>query len=301
MSKLIELAVQRLEQLRSSGVAMPGLDTRGGATGKTPSQPRLPSSGQRREQPVSTASAISKVIDLDRVAMKAAHLHVPGGEPSPQTEQFRLMKRPLIRNVAALKEQGQSRSNLIMVTSALAGEGKSFTAANLAISIASELDHTVLLVDSDVARPSLPRLLGFRPGEGLLDVLEGKSVLADVLLKTDIEKLSILPSGSPRPRATELLASEAMRGLLDEIAGRYPDRIVVFDSPPLLLTTEAGELAAHMGQIVVVVQADRTPQADVERALGLIADHPVRLLMLNQVHAKMMQGPGYGYAYGHVY
>ncbi len=300
MSKLIELAVQRLEQLRSSGVAVSRLEPAGAtAPGKLPQAhaPRPP----RQVPPVAADHATSKAIELDRAAMKAAHVHVPGGEPTAQTEQFRMMKRPLIRNVAALKEQGQGRPNLIMVTSSLAGEGKSFTAANLAISIASELDHRVLLVDADVARPSLPRLLGFKSDGGLLDVLEGRAKLPDVLLKTDIDKLTILPSGAPRARATELLASETMRGLLDEIATRYADRIVVFDSPPLLLTTEAGELAAHMGQIVVVVQADRTPQADVERALGLIADHPVRLLMLNQVHAKMMQGPGYGYAYGHVY
>lgn len=300
MSKLIELAVQRLEQLRSSGVVVSGLDSAGAPTPGKPPQPRSPNPTQRLAPPV-VAQTVSKAIELDRTAMKAAHIHAPGGESTPQTEQFRMMKRPLIRNVAALREQGQGRPNLIMVTSALAGEGKSFAAANLAISIASELDHTVLLVDADVARPSLPRLFGFRPGEGLLDVLERKAALSDVMLKTDIDKLTILPSGAPRPRATELLASDAMRSMLDEIATRYADRIVVFDSPPLLLTTEAGELAAHMGQIVIVVQADRTPQADVERALGLIAEHPVRLLMLNQVHAKMMQGPGYGYPYGHVY
>jgi protein-tyrosine kinase len=167
------------------------------------------------------------------------------------------------------------------------------------MSIASEVDHTVLLVDADVARPSLPRLLGFRPGLGLLDVLEGSASLPDALLKTNVEKLTILPSGEPRARATELLASDAMRKLLDEMAERYPDRMVIFDSPPLLLTTEASVLAADMGQIVMVIQADRTPQADVERALACIANHPVRLLVLNQVHSKMMHGPGYGYSYGH--
>lgn len=296
MSKLIELAVQRLEQLRSSGIAVSGLHA---ATTLTPGKPPAQRTSRPPLASAPAPEATSKQVQLDATAMKAAHVHAPGDESCPQAEQFRMMKRPLIRNAAALKEQGQSRPNLIMVTSALAGEGKSFTAANLAMSIASEVDHSVLLVDADVARPSLPRLLGFRADAGLLDVLEGRAMLADVLLKTDIDKLTVLPSGAPRPRATELLASETMRSLLDEISTRYPDRIAIFDSPPLLLTTEACELAAHMGQIVVVVQADRTPQVDVERAIGLIADHPVRLLMLNRVHPKMMQGPGYGYGYGY--
>jgi len=294
MSKLIELAVQRLEQLRSSGVAVAGQHVPSAATQGKPTQQRVPNATR-----ASTPAATSKQIQLDAAALKAAYVQVPGSDPCPQAEQFRLMKRPLIRNAASLKEQGQGHPNLIMVTSALDGEGKSFAAANLAMSIASEVDHRVLLVDADVARPSLPRLLGFRPDAGLLDALEGKATLPDLLLKTDIDKLTILPSGAPRARMTELLASETMHSLLDEIATRYPDRIAIFDSPPLLLTTESSELATHMGQIVVVVQADRTPQDDVERALGLIADHPVRLLVLNRVHSRMMQGPGHGYGYGY--
>jgi exopolysaccharide/PEP-CTERM locus tyrosine autokinase len=165
--------------------------------------------------------------------------------------------------------------------------------------MATELDYTVLLVDADVARPSLARMLGFEPHEGLLDVLEERVALQDVLLKTNIEKLALLPSGAPRPRATELLASESMRDLLDEMANRYPDRIVLFDSPPLLLTTEASVLASHMGQIVVVVRADNTPQAAVQRALASIASHPVKLMVLNQVHDKMLKGSGFGYGYAY--
>ena len=128
-----------------------------------------------------------------------------------------------------------NHGNLIMVTSALVGEGKSFTSVNLAMSIAMELDNTVMLVDADVARPSVLRMLGLPPGPGLLDLLEGKTDMPSVLLKTNIDKLTILPSGTPHPQATELLASDAMRVLLDDMASRYPDRIIVFDSPPLLL------------------------------------------------------------------
>eukprot|EP01035_Chromulina_nebulosa_P058100 gene58100-79578_t len=113
----------------------------------------------------------------------------------------------------------------------------------------------VLLVDADVARPSLRQALGLAAGPGLLDLLiDRKTHMSDVLLRTNVDKLSVLLSGTPHPRATELLASDAMTSLIEEMGRRYPDRIIIFDSPPLLLTTEARVLATHMGQIIVVVQ-----------------------------------------------
>ena len=193
-----------------------------------------------------------------------------------------------------------------MVTSAVAGEGKSFTAINLAMSIAAELDHTVMLVDADFARPSLPGMLGVEDGPGLLDVLEGTAQMSDVLLRTNIDKLTFLRSGTPHPKATELLASESMRRLLDEISRRYTDRIVVFDSPPLLLTTEARALAMYMGQIVFVVRAGKTLQSAVEHALATIEACPTKMLLLNQVRPEKHSiygeyGLGYGYGYGYGY
>ena len=192
-----------------------------------------------------------------------------------------------------------ANGNLIMVTSAIAGEGKSFTAINLALSIATELDNTVMLVDADVARPSVLRVLGLPPSPGLLDLVLDESIdMSSVLLKTNIDKLSILPSGTPHERATELLASDAMIRLLKNVASRYPDRIVIFDSPPLLLTTEARVLASHMGQIVMVVRAETTLQADVQNALSAIHSCPVKLLVLNQARTASNGGYGYGYGYG---
>jgi exopolysaccharide/PEP-CTERM locus tyrosine autokinase len=191
--------------------------------------------------------------------------------------------------------------NLIMVTSALPGEGKTFTAINLAMSIAAELDNTVMLVDADVARPSVLRTLGLPAGPGLLDVLEHQVDMSSVLLRTNIEKLTVLPSGDPHPRATELLASDAMRDLLDDMATRYADRIIIFDSPPLLLTTEARVLATHMGQIVVVVQAERTLQNDVQHALATIESCPVKMMVLNKAQSETAGRYGYGYGYGYDY
>ncbi len=235
---------------------------------------------------------------MDLAAIAAAGLIAPNAARSALSDQFRVIKRPLISNAVAQGAAALKHGNLIMVTSALAGEGKTFTSINLAMSIAAEMDRTVMLVDADVARPSVLRTLGLPPGPGLLEILEGKAEVADALLKTNVDKLSILPSGSPHAKATELLASEAMSKLLDDMATRYPDRIIIFDSPPLLLTTESRVLATHMGQIVMVVQAGRTLQSDVQHALSTIESCPVRLMVLNKARTDGPGGYGYGYGYG---
>jgi Mrp family chromosome partitioning ATPase len=134
----------------------------------------------------------------------------------------------------------------------------------------------------------------------LLDVLHENSVdISSVLLRTNIEKLSILPSGTPHTRATELLASDTMIRLLDDMASRYSDRIIVFDSPPLLLTTEARVLATHMGQVIIVVNAENTSQAAVKQAIATIDSCPLKMMMLNQVRTSQNDGYGYGYGYGY--
>ena len=181
-----------------------------------------------------------------------------------------------------------------MVTSALPGEGKTFCAINLAISIALEMDRTVLLVDADVAKPSVPQALGLEADKGLMDVLLDRRVdLADVLWKTDIGRLTLLPVGTAHKHATELLASDAMRGLLHEMAERYHDRIIIFDSPPLLAASEAGVLASQMGQIVVVVESGKTSEAALKDALGRIDSSRVAGLLLNKG-----ESPSLGYGYG---
>jgi protein-tyrosine kinase len=159
-----------------------------------------------------------------------------------------------------------------------------------------------MLVDADVARPSVLQVLGLPEGPGLLDlVLNGSTDLSSVLLRTNIDKLTILPSGTPHARATELLASDAMVHLLDDMSQRYADRIIIFDSPPLLLTTEARVLATHMGQIVIVVRAGTTLQSEVKQALSTVDACPVKLLLLNQVTSLFKGRGAYGYGYGYGY
>ena len=287
MSSLIEQATQRLEQLRRAGATIP-------ENAPAPAA-RAAITAPARAEPA--PASVSRRVQIDLDALAAAGIVSPNAPRSQIADQFRVIKRPLISNAMGKGASVIANGNLIMVTSAIAGEGKSFTAINLALSIATELDNTVMLVDADVARPSVLRVLGLPPSPGLLDLVLDESIdMSSVLLKTNIDKLSILPSGTPHERATELLASDAMIRLLKNVASRYPDRIVIFDSPPLLLTTEARVLASHMGQIVMVVRAETTLQADVQNALSAIHSCPVKLLVLNQ--ARTASNGGYGYGYG---
>ena len=293
MSSLIEQATQRLEQLRRAGADIPSVAPK--AVPPVPAASPVPSVASEIAPAVT-----SRRVEIDLDALAAAGIVSPNAPRSQIADQFRVIKRPLISNAMGKGASVIANGNLIMVTSALAGEGKSFTAINLALSIATELDNTVMLVDADVARPSVLRVLGLPPGPGLLDLVLDESLdMSSVLLKTNIDKLSILPSGTPHERATELLASDSMIKLLESVARRYPDRIIIFDSPPLLLTTESRVLATHMGQIVMVVRAESTLQSDVQHALSTIESCPVKLLVLNQARVAAKGGYGYGYGYGY--
>lgn len=302
MSSLIEQAAERLAKIRAAGIDVPAAETPEAPLAAA-SAPAGEMSADRTGAALAAAEpaapSVSRLVELDLAKLGADNLLVPNLPRTGLADQFRVIKRPLLANVAGKGAAPVRNGNLIMVTSALPGEGKSFTAINLALSIAAELDHTVMLVDADVARPSVLRKLNLPPAPGLLDLLEGKAEMQDVLLRTNVDKFTLLPSGQPHPKATELLASDAMRQLLADMASRYPDRIIIFDSPPLLLTTESRVLASHMGQVVMVVHAGKTLQADVQHALATIEVCPIRLMLLNQARASI--GSGYGYGYGHRY
>jgi exopolysaccharide/PEP-CTERM locus tyrosine autokinase len=305
---LIEQAAQRLEQLRQAGVDVPSPPPAEVVAepkleqAPPKARPKKPPPPVKREEPESLESpemALSRRVVLDLDALTAAGIIRPDAPRSQLADEYRVVKRPLIDNAMGKGAAPIKDGNLIMITSALPNEGKTFTAANLAMSIAMELDNTVMLVDADVARPSLLKALGLPPARGLLDVLVDESIdLQHVLLRTNVEKLTILPSGTAHPRATELLASDAMVRLLEDMASRYSDRIIIFDSPPLLVTTEARTLASHMGQVVIVVKAESTAHADVKHALATIEACPVKLMLLNQAKTSAQDGYGYGYGYG---
>lgn len=244
----------------------------------------------------------SATLDFERI--RAAGLLAPDTQRSRIKEEYRHIKRPLLINADGRGATTVEHPNLIMVTSARAGEGKTFTACNLALSIASERDRTVLLVDADVIKPSLDRTLGFEVELGLVDYLVDEQLdLADVLIDTNVPSLTLLPAGSQYHLSAELLAGERMRKLAAELSGRYADRIVILDSPPLLMTTEASILASLMGQVLVVVEAERTPQSQVKAALDLLdSNRQIVGFVLNKSRAFFgadSYGYGYGYGYGH--
>jgi exopolysaccharide/PEP-CTERM locus tyrosine autokinase len=250
-----------------------------------------------KPRPARPASRTARTLRVDLDRLRQQNIITPDGERTPIAESFRRIKRKILANVANPK--AGAPANLVMVTSALAGEGKTFCTINLAISIALERDHTVLLVDADVARPSIPKALGLKAEKGLMDLLLDRRIdLAEVLCRTDIDRLTVLPAGTAHQQATEVLASDAMRVLLREMATRYHDRIIIFDSPPLLAASEAGVLASQMGQVVMVVEAGKTSEAVLKDALGRIESSNVAGLLLNKGEAPGLEYGYGGYGYG---
>ena len=290
---IIEQAARRLEALRQAGVDVPG-------TRPAPARPLASVPSAPAEHAPATPGRHSRRIELDIARLAATGFVTPDAPRSELAEEFRAIKRPLLSNARGkVGTPPVARGNLIMITSALPGEGKTFTSINLALSIAMELDSRVLLVDADVRRPSVLSRLGLAAEAGLMDVLEDPTLpLADVLLQTNVEKLSLLPAGTLHSHATEYLASERMRRLLDEMRTRYPDRILIFDAPPLLPSTESRALATLMGQVVLVVADGATPRASVNEALAALTHCPVVLPLLNK--AVGQRTPVYG-AYGPAY
>jgi len=235
----------------------------------------------------------SIVFDLD--ALTKAGLLSPANHGL--AEQYREVKQPLLRNAGQDKSR-VARANMIMVTSALAAEGKTFTCVNLSLSLAMEKDWEVLLLDCDCKNPQLSHLLGVQNEPGLLDLLKDRALaLESLILSTNVPGLSMLPLGSSDANAAELLASDRMREICAELATAAPGRIAVFDSSPLLLTTESTILSHHVGQIVVVVHAGKTPQMAVKEAVGKLDTTKPVGLVLNRVSPRA-NAASYG-RYGH--
>jgi protein-tyrosine kinase len=252
-----------------------------------------------------TASKVNSTgktpIRIHLEALKVRGFVTPDGEQSQIGQEFRLIKRPLLINAFGRSAPATKNGKRVMVTSAFPGEGKSFCAINLAISIAAEKDFKVILIDADVARPSIPRELGFESQGGLMDLLvDPTKRVTDFVMPTNIKNLSILSAGKRHKQATEFLASASMTKLLDDLSLSYPDSILIFDSPPLLVTTESQVLASYMGQIVLVVEAGRTPRETVNEALSSIDSNDIIGLVLNKSQ-NISAGSGYqyvGYGYG---
>ena len=281
----IEKALERTESL--SGPAPEDESPERGV--RVPEEPR----------PRGRATPGARVLPLDLDRLRAIGLLTPDAVEGSLAEDLRHVKRPLLNNAFGPSATLAENTNLVMVTSAVPGEGKTFMSISLAMSIAMEVDKTVLLVDGDFMKSTATLLFNEQTDIGLLDVIgDPRLDLADAIVRTDVPRLAFLPSGRRRGKATELLASNAMSQIVHELASRYNDRIVIFDSPPLLAASEASVLAGLMGQVVMVVEAEKTTQKNFKEALaGLDRDKPIGLV-LNKSRTKPRAGSYYGY-YGY--
>lgn len=228
----------------------------------------------------------------------AKNMLVPGSNLGPHfQDDYRRIKRPLVSNACGRNKSMVDRGNLILVTSSVPGEGKTHTSLNLALSIANEKDNTVLLVDCDVAKRGVSRMLGLEKVSGLVDVLESDDMtIGDVMLQTDIPNLRFVSAGKQHEYVTELLTSQRMVEVINEIASRYKDRIIIFDGPPLLATPQSQVLAGLVGQVVFVIEAGKTPQSLVEEALELIPEEQATGLVINK-YEGLTGRTGYYYGY----
>ncbi len=215
-------------------------------------------------------------------------------------DDYRRVKRPLVSNASGRNKSLLERGNVILVTSSVPGEGKTYTSTNLALSISQEVDTTVLLIDGDVAKQGISRMLGLEKMSGMVDVLESNELsIGDVMLQTDVPNLTVVPAGMQNEYVAELLASKRMMALVNEMADRYSDRIIVIDGPPLLPTPQTQVLAGLVGQVVFVVEGGKTPQTLVEEALSLIPDEQATSMLLNKNEGLSRNGHYYGYYYGY--
>ena len=240
-----------------------------------------------------------EIVEINFARLSSLGFVDPNDLNTQTIEEYRNIKRPIVNNAFGKGSLGINRANLILITSSLPGEGKTFTAINLALSIANERDKQVLLIDADVARPSISKVLGIQPRSGLIEYLDNQDILfSDVLLDTNVPGLRIVPAGKTHKHSTELLSSNKMALLVEELSSRYPDRIIIFDSPPLLAATQGEILAKLVGQIILVVEAERTLQSMVMESVSKLSACDVVLAVFNKTK-RNTDGAFYGYGYGY--
>lgn len=212
-------------------------------------------------------------------------------ERTPAAEEFNKLRAAVV----ALT-RGEPFLNTLLVTSGISEEGKSMTALNLAVSLAKEQDHTVLLVDTDLRRPSLHHYLGISPDKGLVHCLRDNVPISEVLVKTGIGKLVFLPAGEALKDPLDLISSQRMRDIIAELKKRYPERYVIFDSPPALPFADAGVLADMVDSTLIVVREGRAAKEDVRRLVENFKEHHLLGAVYNDTHS-FSKKQGYYYYY----
>lgn len=251
-------------------------------------------------QPRAHHSASTRVAKINRERLAAQNFIVPDGAVTGLSEEFRIVKRQLL--LAARGGKGVDavpHGERILVCSANPDEGKTYCAINLALSMASEKDNRVLLVDADFAKPSVLSTLGIESSPGFMDALADDKVEAEsFVIETDVEGLSILPAGTRTNQDTEYLAAARTAQIIDDLTCNDPSRIIIFDSPPALAASPASVLALHVGQVLMIVQADATTDSALHDALGLLSGCEHVQLLLNRAKFSPT-GRKFGNYYGY--
>jgi len=262
----------------------------------TPPPPFVPQPVAAATPHAPAARFRGRTADVDREELREAGFILPDQPVSALAEEFRIVKRQLL--LTAAKENAPEKARMILVCSAQPNEGKTFCAVNLALSMAQEKDFEVLLVDGDIAKPEVLSTLGLPAGPGFMDAVADPSIDVETcIIRSDIANLSVLPAGRQTHDDTELLASERTRLVLEQLAAR-PNRIVIFDSPPALAASPASVLALHVGQVVLVVRADKTSENELRDAIGMLAGcDDIRLLLNGQGYTGTSRR--FGSYYGH--
>jgi protein-tyrosine kinase len=290
---LIERALEKLLQERRAAAAAAPADV---ATERLPNAVRnaLIAPGPSARPAPARLPAASKKVRINRETLLREGLLPPEQDERLLAHQFMHIKRPLVENAFGRGSSSARKpaGNLIMICSALPGDGKTFTTMNLTLSFVRETDAAVLLIDGDVSKAHISRALGVEREPGLMDALRDGNDIDSMILATDIEGLNILPAGSGSDRATEFLTSERMHTLLGRLCGARSDRIILLDSPPLLLTNEAPAIARIAGQLVLVVRAGMTPKQAVLDAVALLEEEKFIGLVFNQSQGRI---DSYGY------
>lgn len=287
---VIENAIKRLQASRGATAATPA-PAADAATDAPAAHPR------EELVPETVPATPPRTIAVSEDALRAAGLLPPPHQERELAQQFRQIKRPIINRALGRGVDALPQGNLVMVASAVPGEGKTFISLNLALSMRLEEDVTVLLVDGDVVNPRMSQVLGADNERGLLDIIKDPTIsMGSLILPTDVPGLSFLPAGRPDDKATEFLASARMQQVVAQLAAQDPARLVLFDSAPLLLTTESHALAQLAGQILIVVRAGQTPHHVVLEAIDTLAEDKSVSLVLNQ--SMRQPRTGYYYQYG---
>lgn len=233
---------------------------------------------------VSPAYSRSRSVTLDPNIL-AANRCVAMFPASPEVEFYKVLRTRILRRT---QEQG---GRAVMITSAIPGEGKTVTAINLALTFAKEFEQTVMLVDGDLRRQSVHEVMGYESDRGLLDHLLDGMPVPDLIVWPGIEKLTVISGGKTILESSEVIASPRMRELIADMKARYPDRYMFFDVPPVLAGADAMAFTPLVDWIILVVQADKTPLPEVNRALQMLPKEKVLGLILNRQTSQVKAYP----------